>query len=159
MKQALKQAASLAVGFAFCAFGTYLTIRANIGLAPWDALNMGAAITANRPFGTMSIVVGVCILVLDLLLKEPIGIGTLLNTVVIGKIVDLYLWLDLVPQMETLASGIPVLLLGQFFLCFGIFLYMRTGYGSGPRDSLMVAFNKRLPKVPVGIARGSVDLL
>lgn len=38
------------------------------------------------------------------------------------------------------------------------FLYIGSGFGAGPRDSLMVAVT-RLTKLPVGICRGSIEVM
>ena len=43
-------------------FGLYLTIRANIGAAPWDVLNLGISKTFGILYGTASIAVSVTIL-------------------------------------------------------------------------------------------------
>ena len=40
-------------------FGLYLTIRANIGAAPWDVLNLGISRTFGILYGTASIAVSV----------------------------------------------------------------------------------------------------
>ena len=49
-------------------FGLYLTIRANIGAAPWDVLNLGISKTFGILYGTASIAVSVTILIIDILM-------------------------------------------------------------------------------------------
>ena len=56
-------------------FGIYLTIQANIGAAPWDVLNLGISKSLGILYGSASIAVSVTILIIDILLREPIGLG------------------------------------------------------------------------------------
>ena len=60
-------------------FGIYLTIQANIGVAPWDVLNLGLSKSLGILYGNASIAISVTILIIDILLKEPIGIATALQ--------------------------------------------------------------------------------
>ena len=51
----------------------HLTIRANLGLAPWDCLGMGIAKHTPLNYGLSMTVMGVIILIIDVLMKEKIG--------------------------------------------------------------------------------------
>ena len=73
-------------------FGIYLTIQANIGAAPWDVLNLGLSKSLGILYGSASIAVSVTILILDILMKEPIGIAMFIDAVVVGKSVDKDFW-------------------------------------------------------------------
>lgn len=153
----LKKALSLCGGLAICGLASYFVIQANIGLSPWDALNMGTAILTGQSYGNMSVATGVVILALAVLLGEKVGIGTLINTVLIGKFVDLIAAMGLLPQAKNFGMGLVMLVIGQFLMSVGIFFYMRTGMGSGPRDSLMVAACRRFPNTPVGVLRCCIE--
>ena len=97
-------------------FGVYLTIQANIGAGPWDVLNLGLAKTLGILYGTASIAVSCTILLIDIAMKEPIGIAMFIDAVVVGKSVDFFNWLGLVPPRQSLAAGIPVMILGLFIM-------------------------------------------
>ena len=71
-------------------FGIYLTIQANIGAAPWDVLNLGISKTFGILYGTASIAVSLTILIIDILLKEPIGLAMFIDAIVVGKSVDFF---------------------------------------------------------------------
>ena len=71
-------------------FGVYLTIQANIGAGPWDVLNLGVSKTLGILYGTASIAISLTILVIDILLKEPIGIAMFIDAIVVGKAVDFF---------------------------------------------------------------------
>jgi len=59
-----------ALGLFVFAFGVYLTIQANVGLAPWDAFSMGASYHIPLTYGDIVTLTGFVILAIDLLLKE-----------------------------------------------------------------------------------------
>ncbi|MEF9972738.1 MAG: hypothetical protein RR296_00485 [Clostridia bacterium] len=152
-----KRTIRLIVGLLLFALGSYLSIQANIGLAPWEAFGMGCAYLTGASYGNVVVVTGLLILVVDCLLKEKIGLGTVLNVLLIGKFIDLFGLLHLVPMMHNFFAGLAVLLLGQVVICIGSYFYIGAGMGCGPRDALMVALGKRLPKVPLGAIRGMIE--
>ena len=131
-------------------FGIYLTIRANIGAAPWDVLGLGFSHTFGILYGNASIAIGVTILVIDILLKEPIGLAMIIDTIVVGKSVDFFNWIDLVPMCSKLYVSIPVMIVGLFIIGYTQYTYMIAALGCGPRDTLLVALKKRLKRIPIG---------
>lgn len=137
--------------------GVYLSIQANIGLAPWEAFHSGCAGATGISFGNIVLLSGLVILAIDILLKEKIGFGTLINIILIGKVVDFLNYLHIMPKAQNFFAGVGVLLVGQFLLSFATYLYISAGLGSGPRDSLMVALSKKLPNVPIGAIRGLLE--
>jgi uncharacterized membrane protein YczE len=147
----------LVFGLFLFALGSFLTIQANIGLASWEAFSMGLAYLTDQTYGNILIISGFVILVIDVALKEKIGFGTILNTILIGIFVDLIQAVDLIPQMNNFFSGVLMLLLGQLSICIGSYFYIGASLGCGPRDALMLALGKRLPKVPIGIVRGVIE--
>lgn len=156
MKQPVR-IARLIFGLFLYGFGSYLGIQANVGLAPWEAFQMGISQLTGVQYGNVVVLLGLVILVLDAVLGEPIGLGSCLNMLLIGKFVDLFNWLGLVPLVENFWVGVLVMFAGQTVLCVGSYFYIQTGFGCGPRDYLMVALGKRLRKVPVGVIRGAIE--
>lgn len=131
-------------------FGIYLTIQANIGAGPWDVLNIGVSKSLGILYGNASIAISVTILVIDILLREPIGIAMFIDAVVVGKAVDFFNWLHLVPPCRSLLTAIPVMLAGLFVLAYTQYTYMMASLGCGPRDTLLVGLAKRLKRIPIG---------
>lgn len=144
-------------GLVLCAIGLYLCIQANVGLAPWDALTIGISMKTGILYGDVSVLIGLVILVLDVILKEKIGVLTIMNTILIGKFVDVLNIVNILPKIDNFIVGLIVLFIGQVILCFGCYFYIKPGLGCGPRDSLMVAFGKRLNRVPIGFVRGVIE--
>lgn len=131
-------------------FGIYLTIRANIGAAPWDVLNLGLSKTFGILYGTASIAVAVTILAIDVIMREPIGLAMFIDAVVVGKSVDFFNMLDPVPQSTSAFTGVPMLILGLIVIAYTQFTYMAASLGCGPRDTLLVGLAKRIKRVPIG---------
>ena len=140
-----------AVSLFFNGFGVYLTIQANIGAGPWDVLNLGLSKTFGILYGTASVAVSCAILGIDIVLREPIGIAMIIDSVVVGKSVDLFNRLDIVPKCHSLFTGIPVMLLGLVIMAYTQFTYMSAALGCGPRDTLLIALAKRIKKIPIGL--------
>ena len=141
----------IAAGLAVFAFGVHLTIRANIGLAPWDCLGMGIANHTPLNYGLSMTAMSIAILVIDLLLRERIGYGTIIDALLTGNLVQLYNDLDPLPENHSLPLGIAVMLIGFVFMALGMWIYMKAAQCCGPRDSLLVGLGKRLPKLPIGL--------
>lgn len=131
-------------------FGVYLTIQANIGAGPWDVLNIGLSRSLGILYGTASIAVSLSILLIDILLREPIGIAMFIDAVVVGKSVDFFNWIHAVPACQSLWTGIPVMVAGLFILAYTQYTYMIASLGCGPRDTLLVGLAKRVKRVPIG---------
>nr|WP_300093200.1 hypothetical protein [Sedimentibacter sp.] len=157
MENYIKRTAKVMFGLILYSIGLLFSINANIGLAPWDAFGIGVSNLTGISYGNVSILTGIVILFSVVLLKEKIGIGTILNTVLIGVFVDILLSLNILPKMTNFFAGLLVMVIGQVIVSFASYFYISPGMGCGPRDTLMVALGKRFPNVPIGAIRGSIE--
>ena len=133
------------------AFGVHLTIYANIGLAPWDCLGMGIAKHTPLNYGLSMTMIAVTVLFIDILMKERIGFGTVIDALLTGNFVQMFNSLNPFPENHTMWIGIAVMLGGFVFMALGMWVYMLAEQCCGPRDALLVALGKRMPKIPIGI--------
>ena len=156
MKSFLARLVSMVFGLMLYALGIIVTIKANIGYAPWDVLHVGIAKTIGLSIGTVSILTGFFLLIIVALLGEKLGLGTIANMVLIGLFIDMFLFIDVIPTGTTMIVGIPMLIAGLFIISLGSFFYIRSAFGAGPRDSLMVALTRKT-KIPVGICRCIIE--
>ncbi|SFC01849.1 YczE/YyaS/YitT family protein [Butyrivibrio sp. YAB3001] len=131
-------------------FGVYLTIQANIGAGPWDVLNLGLSKTLGILYGTASVAISYAILGVDIALKEPIGIAMFIDAFVVGKAVDFFNKINVVPKCDSMLKGIVVMLIGLVIMAYTQYTYMSASLGCGPRDTLLVALAKRANKIPIG---------
>lgn len=141
----------IAVGLAVFALGVHLTIYANIGLAPWDCLGMGISYHTFLNYGLAMTVMSLVILLIDILLRERIGYGTIIDALLTGNLVQLYNNLNPLPENRNVWVGILVMLTGFVFMALGMWIYMSAAQCCGPRDSLLVGLGKRMPKQPIGV--------
>ncbi len=153
----LLRALKLVFGLFVFAFGSYMTVQANIGLSPWWAFDMGLAMAFGIDYGIMHNVVAVLILVIDVLMHEKIGWGTICNALLIGGFVSLFNRWELLPLMGSLFSGILCMAAGLLIIAIGSYFYIGAAFGCGPRDALMVALCSRMPRIPVGVIRASLE--
>lgn len=148
-----------------CTFGLFLfgvgialMIQAHIGAAPWDVFHTGVADRVGVGVGTVILVTGAALLVLWIPLRERIGLGTILNAVLIGLFVDLAApWL---PDPEALAPRAVLFAAGMLALAVGSGFYIGAGLGTGPRDGLMTGLARlRVAGRPVSVrvARTAIE--
>ena len=150
-KTIIRQWIRIACGLLVFAFGVHLTIFANIGLAPWDCLGMGIAKHTPFNYGVSMTLMALGILGIDILLREKIGYGTIIDAVLTGNFVQLFNSLNPFPENTDIGRGVLYMLAGFVFMAVGMWIYMRCEQCCGPRDALLVGLGKRLPKVPIGI--------
>lgn len=132
-------------GIVVLTFGASLTLKANLGAGPWDALTAGQAKVTGLTIGTWVIVNGVILLFVNayLLKKRPEFLSAI-TFVLIGMMIDFWLlkvmknWMPegLLYQTGTLVAGIVL-------LSAGVALYLQSRYPVNPIDYLMIALHKR----------------
>ena len=140
------------------AFGITMMLQANVGLEPWSVLQQGLAQTAGITYGTASMIVGAAAIGTAILCGESFGIGTVVDIVLCAVSIDGLLWLDWIPEMQDLPSGICMLLGGMELLALGTWMYMKSALGAGPRDALMVALAHKTGR-SVGLCRISAEII
>ena len=150
-KQAALQWLQIAGGLLVFAFGVHLTIFANIGLAPWDCLGMGISYHTPFTYGISMTLMSILILIIDLVMKERVGFGTVIDALLTGNFVQLFNDLNPLSENHSLPAGIVIMLIGFVFMALGMWIYMKAGQCCGPRDSLLVGLGRRLPRIPIGV--------
>jgi len=141
-------------GLTLCAIGVAMMVRSDLGLAPWDVLHQGLAVATGITIGVAAILVGFLVLLLWFPLRERPGLGTILNILTIGLVLDLVLSLTVAPQ--ALWVRWALLLAGPPLFSLGVGLYLGAGVGSGPRDGVMTGLARL--GVPVAVSRSVLEL-
>ena len=148
----------LIFGLFLYALGIVMTINANIGYAPWDVFHVGLANSVGLSIGVASILTGVVIVFISWLLGEKLGLGTILNMLLIGVFLDIIMTLKVIPKLDHVVLGTLMMIGGLFVIALASYFYIGAAFGAGPRDSLMVALTRKTG-LSVGICRGSIELL
>ncbi len=125
------------------------------GASPWSVLAQGIFLNIGFSIGLITIFISIAVLLLWLPLKQKPGIGTILNALIIGVMIDVCI--RYVPTPENYISQI---LLGAFaVLTVGIGggIYLVANLGAGPRDGLMIGLQK-ITNLPIATVRGLLEI-
>lgn len=141
----------ICAGLLIFALGVHLTIYANLGLAPWDCLGMGISYHTPLNYGLAMTGIALAVLVIDLLLGEKLGFGTVIDALCTGNFVQMFNWLNPLPENNSLGLGLLCLMAGMTLMALGMAIYMKAGQGCGPKDMLLVAMGKRMPMLSFGL--------
>lgn len=147
-KEKLVQFLIFFIGMIILAFGIVLTIQADLGVSPWDVLHIGLYQQFGLTIGTWNIIVGIIILgTSTIIMKKLPKLGAYLNLFFVGVFIDFFLFIPIEPVHFW--SKMIILILGIVVMAIGMGIYISAQFGTGPRDSLMMALHiKKGWKIP-----------
>lgn len=137
MRETAIRAAVILVGLVLFGAGIGALFLADLGVGPWDVLHDALAGLASRQPGTVIITLGIALLGLVAMLRQPIGPATVANVVIIGITVNIVLAVVEPPSAWPVRGALVVL--APLAVAFGSMLYLGAGLGTGVRDGLMTA--------------------
>ena len=156
----------LLIGLWIAHLGVTLFLQTNLGSDPFNVFVQGlfraipwpdwAGMTHGRIHLLVSLLIMVVLLVVD---RSYVGIGTVLCMALGGPIIDVYtLWLaPFLNETLPLAVRVPMLAVGCVILAFGMTIVIRSQAGTGPNDLVAVVLSDKSGK-PFGPVRIGVDL-
>ena len=148
-------------GLVFAAYGVGLTVTAQLGVSPWDVFGQGVALKLTEMLGvevmmgTITMASATAVIIIDVILKEKIGVATIIDILVFGPALNFFLKHNMLPVPQGFAARLFCTVLGFMVWSLGIAIYMKTQLGAGPKDGLFMAFAKR--KIPVALAKNSIE--
>ena len=145
----------LSLGLTLFGLGEGLLIVSASGASPWSVLAQGLYLNIGFSIGLITILISIIVLLLWFPLKQKPGIGTILNALIIGLMIDVCI--RYVPTPENFISQI---LLGGFaVLTVGIGggIYLVANLGAGPRDGLMIRLQKKT-NCPIASVRAALEI-
>jgi uncharacterized membrane protein YczE len=145
----------LCFGLTLFGLGEGLLIVSASGASPWSVLAQGLYLNIGFSIGVITIFISFIVLLFWFPLKQKPGIGTILNALIIGLIIDVCI--RYVPTPE---NYIYQILLGAFaVLTVGIGggIYLVANLGPGPRDGLMIGLQKKT-NLPIALVRGVLEI-
>jgi uncharacterized membrane protein YczE len=138
----------LAAGIAVVATGVALTIRADLGVAPYDVLTTGLTATTGLPIGVTAMVLPAIFVAIGLLLGGRPGPGTVIATLSVGPILGAAL--HLVPEVASLAPRVALFVVGSALVAVGVTTVVVAEIGPGPAELVTLAIHDRgFPLAPV----------
>lgn len=156
----------LLLGLWIAHLGVTLFLQTNLGSDPFNVFVQGlfraipwpdwAGMTHGRVHLLVSLLIMVVLLVVD---RSYVGIGTVLCMALGGPIIDVYtLWLSpFLNETLPLVVRVPLLAVGCVILAFGMTIVIRSQAGTGPNDLVAVVLSDKSGK-PFGPVRIGVDL-
>ena len=143
MKKINSDFIKLNIGLFLYSLGMVIGYEAHVGYAPWEVFHVGISKVTNISIGQASILMGLLILLYTILKKEPLGIGSILNMIVVGLVFDLILYLGFIPTSHSFTQSMIYVFLAMVIISFATYFYVGAGFGAGPRDGLMISISRR----------------
>lgn len=139
---------SFMFGMMIFSLGIALAVQVQyLGVHPWDVLNVALYNKVGLSIGTWAIIISFVLIAVSFVLdKSYIRIGTLINALVGGLFVDMYLWLGFLPEATNSWIDIIYMLCGIVIMGAGGGLYNAGGVGAGPRDGFMLSIADKTGK-------------
>lgn len=135
-----------------------LFVQAGFGLDPLSLFQAGLGGVLHLSLGTTSQLLMISILILLFFLdRKRIGIGTILNSILVGTFINLFSPI-ICTGGGNAAAHILCLLAGLILMGAGIGLYVAAGLGEAGMDALMIYLSQRLKK-NVNTTRRVMDII
>ena len=140
-RELVRRLPPLVAGLFIIGFSISISVRAQLGLAPWDVLHQGIGKATHTSIGVVVVLVGLVVLLAWIPLRQHLGLGTILNALSVGFIANF--GLAVIPDQHSLGARVGFLALAIVGMGLGGGLYIGAGLGPGPRDGLMTAITAR----------------
>lgn len=135
-----------------------LFVRADLGLDPLSLFQAGLGRVSGLSLGTVSQLLMIFMILLLLLLdRKRIGLGSVLNSVLVGMSINLFSPVVGAGAQTMVERGL-CLLAGLILMGVGIGTYVAAGLGEAGMDAMMMYLSNRLKKNVNG-TRVGLDLL
>jgi uncharacterized membrane protein YczE len=139
--QRARRFAQLLAGLLLYGVTASMLVLAGYGLDPWDVFHQGLSRTFGLPIGTWTVIVGCIVLLAWVPLPQRPGIGTLLNALLVGTVMNVVL--ATFHQPHAVAERVALLIGGVVGGAVATGLYIGAGLGPGPRDGLTTGMAAR----------------
>ena len=156
LKPSFKTLFLLCIGLIIFGLGEGLLIISTIGASPWNVLHQGLFLKLGLSVGTWAFLVSIVVLLFWFFLDEKIGMGTIINVIIIAIMIDVSIFFFEAPELwvnKLSLSIISVLMVG-----LGSGIYLTARLGPGPRDGLMTGLQKKTG-FSIALIRGIIEII
>lgn len=139
------------LGNVFLGMGVSIFKFSCLGNDAFNGMLMALADCVGIPYARFFVIFSICLFIVELLTgRSFVGIGTVVNTFLLGYIVTFFydMWIKLFQIPEMLLLQIVVMLAGVIVCSFGISMYQTPDAGVSPYDSLSLILAKRSRRIP-----------
>lgn len=141
MNDALRRLVQIVVGLYVFGAGLAFTVIGGFGQGAWTVFHEGISDHTPLTIGGATVLTGTVVFIVVLVMKVPVGRGTILNVLLIGPSTDLTLWL--IDSPDHWVGRAAFTISGPLVVALGSSLYLGVHWGPGPRDGLMLGLNER----------------
>ena len=145
----------LCVGLMLFGLGEGLLIVSTAGASPWSVLAQGIYLNIGLSIGLITILISLVVLLLWLPLNQKPGIGTILNALIIGIMIDVCV--NFVPTPEGFVSQLFLAFVAVLIVGLGGGIYLVANLGAGPRDGLMIGLQQKT-NLPIAAVRAVLEI-
>jgi len=136
----------LILGLILIGFGASLFILSNIGSDPFNVFMQGLSSVSGMTVGQSNIMVSVIYAIIIFLLdKQYLRIGTLIAVITLGMVIDLSIHLLTPILTEDIHYFIKLMtmVIGNIFIAFGVSVVYSAKIGMVPNDALPVIISNK----------------
>ncbi|CAG9607198.1 YczE/YyaS/YitT family protein [Pseudoneobacillus rhizosphaerae] len=134
------------LGIIILSLGASLTIKANMGVGAWDALNVGLSRIYGFTVGNFVIIIGIILLFVNaVLLKSRPDYMAVFTFFIIGSLIDF--WMLIVFrnfEPDEFMLKLVTLVVGLLIIGLGVAMYLQPKFPLNPIDNIMMGVSKRL---------------
>ena len=145
----------LCFGLTLFGLGEGLLIVSAAGASPWSVLAQGIHLNIGSSVGTITICISIVVLLLWWPLNQKPGIGTVLNALIIGLMIDVCIRFISTP--DEFISQLILAIIAVLTVGLGGGIYLVANLGAGPRDGLMIGLQKKT-NLPIAAVRAALEI-
>jgi len=145
----------LCFGLSLFGLGEGLLIISFVGASPWSVLAQGIYLNVGFSVGILTILISAGVLIFWIPLNQRPGIGTVLNALIIGLMIDVCI--KFVPTPESYVSQLLLAIVAVLTVGLGGGIYLVANLGAGPRDGLMVGLQQKT-NLPIAAVRAFLEI-
>jgi uncharacterized protein len=146
----------LCFGLMLFGLGEGLLIVSATGASPWSVLAQGIYLNVGFSVGIITIIISIVVLAFWIPLNQKPGIGTILNALIVGIMIDFCI--KYVPTPEDYISQLFLAIIAVLTVGLGGGIYLVANLGPGPRDGLMIGLQKKT-NLPIAAVRAVLEIL
>ena len=145
----------LCFGLTLFGVGEGLLLVSAAGASPWSVFAQGIHLSVGLSVGAVTIIISILVLLLWVPLSQKPGMGTILNALIIGIMIDICI--KFVPTPEDFISQIFLAVVAVLIVGLGGGIYLVANLGAGPRDGLMIGLQKKT-NFPIAAVRATLEI-
>jgi uncharacterized membrane protein YczE len=145
----------LVIGLVLFGLGDAMIIAAGVGVSPWTVLAQGITSVTGWSIGFSTFIISLFVLFCWIPLRQTLGMGTILNAIIIALVLEFFL--PYIPVYDSPALKISEAVIGVLVTGFGGGVYLIANLGPGPRDGLMTGL-QALTNLPIVWVRSALEL-